>query len=320
MGILIDGRWSTEWYEPDEDGNFQRSVTSFRSRITNHTDARFKPEAARYHLYISHACPWAHRTLIALHLKGLEPIIGVSVVDPFMGDDGWHFSNQDVLTTDTMTHSTFLRDVYLAAKPDYTGRVTVPILWDARLKTIVNNESREILEIFDDAFEGMLPSTYKLFPAHLRRDINQWLDDMYSSINNGVYKCGFAATQDAYENALAQLFAALERYDRHLGATRYLCGDSITAADWCLFTTLVRFDIVYVGHFKCNLKRIDDYTHLGGYLRDLYQQPGITQRCHLDHIKEHYYRSHPMLNPSRVVAGGPLIDLHRPHHRENVGR
>ncbi len=315
MGQFINGKWTTEWYQPDEKGRFQRPKTRFHHRITADGTSGFKAEAGRYHLYVSLACPWAHRTLILRKLKKLEDAISVSVVDHFMGDDGWEFTENAGCVPDSVNHKQFLREIYLLASPDYTGRVTVPVLWDKNKKTIVNNESREIIRMLDTEFDEIGDASVSFYPAALRELVDDTIDAIYEPINNGVYRSGFAASQEAYDDAVTELFAALDHWENVLGSQRYLCGDVITEADWCLFTTLMRFDSVYVGHFKCNLRRIIDYPNLWNYLKELYQVPGVADTVNMAHIKNHYHQSHESINPTRIVPKGPLIDFAEPHNR-----
>jgi len=312
MGMLVGGQWTTQWYKPDTEGRFVRPMTTFRDRVTD--GGPHPPAAGRYHLYVSYACPWAHRTLILRALKGLEAAIDVSVVHPFMGDDGWTFAAGDRVIPDP-GGAAFLREVYLRAQADFTGRVTVPVLWDKQRATIVNNESREIIRMFDHAFAGVATRDVDFCPPHLADAVDAMITANYEPINNGVYRAGFARSQGAYDEAVGQLFAALERCEALLSRQRYLVGEQITEADWCLFTTLLRFDPVYVTHFKCNLRRIADYPQLSNYLRDLYQQPGVAPTCQMDHIRAHYYRSHPSINPARVVLVGFTFALDAPHDR-----
>lgn len=312
MGRLVDGKWTTEWYKPDAEGRFVRDETVFHNRVTADGSSGKKAEAGRYHLYVSLACPWAHRTLIVRSLKGLKDAISVTVVDPFMGDDGWAFSEEN---PDTLHGARFLRDIYVKAKPDYTGRVTVPVLWDKSTGEIVANESREIIRMLDTEFDAVGDAGVTLCPEGLKAEGDRMITAIYTPINNGVYRAGFATTQGAYEEAVTELFEELDRYEALLGKQRYLCGDALTEADVCLFTTLFRFDPVYHGHFKCNLRRIIDYPNLWGFVRDVYQTPGVAETCNLDHIKQHYYRSHANINPTRIVPKGPLIDYGAPHGR-----
>ncbi|MFB6137300.1 MAG: glutathione S-transferase family protein [Halobacteriaceae archaeon] len=325
MGRLIDGEWRTdvEQLESDEEGEFQRATTSFREWVGGESgddpDARFQPAAGRYHLYVSYACPWAHRTLLTRALMGLEDAITVDVVDPFREDDGWEFAPEKPgCTTDRIHGAAYLRDVYTAAEPDYTGRVTVPVLWDREEGVIVNNESEEIIKMLAQAFGDEAERDVDLYPAERRDAIDEVIDDIYPSINNGVYRAGFAESQSAYDGAVEELFDALAEYDDLLGDQRYLAGDSLTLADVCMFTTLYRFDEVYHTHFKCNHRRITDYEHLWGYLRELYQLPGVAETCVMDHVKEHYYRSHDHLNPHRLVPKGPDPDFEAPHDRDRL--
>lgn len=312
MGRLVDGKWTTEWYTPDAEGRFVRGETAFRKRLTADGSSGFPVEAGRYHLYVSYACPWAHRTLIARALLGLEEAISISVVNPFMGDDGWTFAEGPGVAPDPIHQARFLWQIYVARAPEYTGRVTVPILLDKPTGTIVNNESREILRMLD----AMRGERQSLAPEALRAEIDRTIDAIYTPVNNGVYRAGFAVSQGAYEEAVLELFAALDRWEEVLSTRRYLCGSALTEADVCLFTTLFRFDPVYHGHFKCNVRRIQDYPNLWGFVRDVYQLPGVAATCRLDHIKEHYYRSHPNINPTRIVPVGPSIDYSTPHGRD----
>jgi putative glutathione S-transferase len=315
MGRLVNGQWTTQWYTPDEQGRFVRDSTVFHDRVSSAPGSRFTPDFDRYHLYVSYACPWAHRTLLARVLNRLEDAITISVVDPFMGKDGWTFSTHSSCVPDP-GGAKFLYEIYLRAKPDYTGRVTVPILWDKRHGTIVNNESREILRMLDTEFTALARPIVDLCPETMRAEIDRTLDAIYKPINNGVYLAGFATKQDAYDEAVNELFHALDHWDAVLATRRFLCGDRLTEADICMFTTLVRFDPVYHGHFKCNLRRIADYPELSGYLRDIFQTLGVAATCRFDHIKEHYYRSHEHINPTRIVPKGPIIDLDAPHGRD----
>ena len=325
MGMLIDGQWVDRWYDTKSSGGrFQRQASQFRNWVTPdgepgpNGEGGFPAEAGRYHLYVSLACPWAHRTLIFRRLKGLEDMISVSVVNPLMGSEGWTFEPASCVDGDSITGAKRLYEVYTGCDPDYTGRVTVPVLWDKKRHCIVNNESAEIIRMLNSAFDGLGAAPGDFYPEALREEIDRCNDWIYDSVNNGVYKAGFATTQEAYEEAVTALFDALDELDRRLAKQRYLCGSQITEADWRLFTTLVRFDPVYVGHFKCNLRRLVDYPNLSGYLRDLYQQPGIAETVNLEHIKQHYYRSHPTINPTGVVPLGPTVDFAAPHDRESL--
>ena len=319
MGQLVEGRWSDEWYDTGSSGGrFVRKDSSFREWVRADGSGAFSSEPGRYHLYVSLACPWAHRTLVVRSLKKLADAIAVSVVHPFMGEDGWSFANPDgtvAVTGDLLGGKERLHQVYTAADPHYTGRVTVPVLWDGERETIVNNESSEILRMFNSEFDAFGDPSLDLDPEPLRREIDEVNAFVYPNVNNGVYRCGFATTQGAYEEAFEALFGALDALDARLASRRYLLGERITEADWRLFTTLVRFDAVYVGHFKCNLRRIADYEHLSGYLRELYQVPGVAETVSFEHIKRHYYESHGTINPTGVVPVGPALDLEAPHGR-----
>jgi putative glutathione S-transferase len=323
MGRLIEGRWSDEWYDTKSTGGrFERKESAFRDAVRADGSTPFAPEAGRYHLYVSLACPWAHRTLIARKLKRLEQAISVSVVHPYMGKDGWSFANPDDtpgVTGDTLLGKEYLHQVYTEADPRYTGRVIVPLLWDRERKTIVNNESADILRMLGSQFDAIGDASLDLYPEPLRAEIDAINDFVYPNVNNGVYRCGFATTQAAYEEAFAQLFAALDELDARLAGHRYLVGERITEADWRLFTTLVRFDPVYFGHFKCNLRRIADIPNLSGYLRELYQVPGVAETVNFEHIKRHYYQSHATINPTGIVPVGPALDLTAPHDRDPIG-
>ncbi|MFQ6022188.1 MAG: glutathione S-transferase family protein [Acidiferrobacterales bacterium] len=320
MGLLINGKWSTDRYTSDEHGRFVRAETQFRNWVTADGASGFKAEPDRYHLYVSHACPWAHRTLLMRKLKNLEDVISLSVVDPYMDDQGWQFSDGPGCIPDTVNGACYLREIYLQAQPKYTGRVTVPVLWDKRNRTIVNNESREIMRMFGTSFGEWSTGAVDYYPPHLRNDIDKTIDTLFNPINNGVYRSGFATSQGAYDEAVRELFQALDHWEGRLARQRYLCGDVVTEADWCFFTTLIRFDMVYVTHFKCNLRRIIDYPNIWNYVKDLYQLPGVAEICHFDHIKYHYYRSHPSVNPTRIVPIGPGIDFNEPHDRERFMR
>ena len=318
MGLLKNGIWHDEWYETDSSGGeFIREDAGFRDQIE--PGGRFAPERGRYHLYVSMACPWAHRTLILRHLKGLEAHIGVSVTDPEMLTKGWTFSACTPANRDPLFNVPHLYELYQRAKPDYTGRVTVPVLWDRKHATIVNNESAEIVRIFNSAFNELTHNHADYYPAHLRDEIDEINAFVYENINNGVYRCGFATQQDAYEKAYARLFDALDEVEERLARQRYLVGNRITEADWRLFTTLVRFDAVYFGHFKCNRQRIADFPALSNYLRELYQMPGIADTVDMAQIKRHYYYSHDTINPTRIVPRGPRLTLDEPHDRERFG-
>ncbi|WP_353860722.1 glutathione S-transferase family protein [Azospirillum formosense] len=315
MGLLIDGRWHDQWYDTKTSGGaFVRPETQFRNWVRADGSTPFRPEAGRYHLFVSLACPWAHRTLILRKLKGLEDAIGVTVVDPLMREEGWTFPEPDPVTGSTRLH-----EVYTKADPTYSGRVTVPVLWDKKSGTIVSNESAEIVRMLNREFDAFGDASLDFYPADLAEEIDRLNAFVYDRVNNGVYKAGFATSQEKYEQAFDALFAALDELDTRLAERRYLLGNRQTEADWRLFTTLVRFDAVYVGHFKCNLRRIADYPNLSGYLRDLYQVPGVAETVDFHHIKRHYYASHTMINPTGVVPKGPALDLDAPHGRDSVG-
>lgn len=325
MGRLIDGVWHDEWYDTKETaGRFKRSESQFRHWITADGspgpcgEDGFKAEAGRYRLYVSLACPWAHRTLIFRVLKGLEEAIPISVVHWYMGEQGWTFEPGEGVIPDPVCKADRLYEIYLRADPRYTGRVTVPVLWDTQRQTLVNNESADIIRMLNSAFDGAGARAGDFYPASLRDEIDAINARVYADVNNGVYKAGFATTQAAYEEAIAPLFGTLDWLDERLASRRYLCGGRLTEADWRLFTTLLRFDPVYVGHFKCNVRRIVDYPNLSGYLRELYQVPGVAGTVDFGHIKRHYYQSHGMINPTRIVPVGPELDLNAPHGRERL--
>ena len=325
MGLLVDGQWQDKWYDTEASGGrFVREDAGFRNWVTADGSAGptgvggFKAEANRYHLYVSLACPWAHRTTIYRKLKGLEDMISLSVVHPFMGDKGWTFAEGAGVIADPIVNASYLYEVYVAAKPDYTGRVTVPILWDKKTNTIVSNESSEIIRMLNSAFDEAGATDVNFLPKALLAEIDTINEFVYSAVNNGVYKAGFATTEAAYKEAVVTLFDALDTLEARLADQRYLLGDTITEADWRLFTTLVRFDAVYVGHFKCNIRRIVDYPNLWGYLRDLYQVPGIAETVSIEHIKAHYYTSHANINPTRIIPVGPLLDFNEPHDRAHL--
>ena len=325
MGKLIEGQWHDVWYETNQNkGRFVRKASQHRNWVTVDGTAGpsgeegFAAEAGRYHLYVSNACPWAHRTLIMRKLKGLEEVISVSIVHPHMLNQGWQFKPYPGSTTDSLFGSDYMHQIYVAADPNYTGRVTVPVLWDKKTGSIVNNESSEIIRMFNAAFSAYTSLEYDFYPDDLRGQIDAINERVYSRVNNGVYKVGFATTQDAYEEAVIQLFDCLDELDNLLSGQRYLVGERLTEADWRLFTTLVRFDPVYVGHFKCNLRRISDYPNLSNYLRELYQVPGVAETVNMDHIKVHYYYSHDTINPTRVVPLGPVMNLDAAHDRQRL--
>ncbi len=312
MGQLIEGTWYDEWYDTSATkGRFVRTEAQFRNQIKNNSE--FKPQVGRYHLYVSLACPWAHRTLIFLKLKGLEDLIDVTVVDPDMLENGWSFSTED---PDPVAGHQFLHQVYTSAIPDYTGRVTVPVLWDKELKTIVNNESSEIIRIFNSAFNAVTGNTLDFYPPQYHTQIDDWNEYIYPRINNGVYRAGFATTQSAYEEAFRDVFEALDRIEAHLESNRYLIGDTLTEADWRLFTTLIRFDAVYYGHFKTNKQRIEDYSNISNYVRELYQYANVSDTVDIPHIKRHYYVSQRTINPTQIVPNGPVLDFNIRHNRK----
>jgi putative glutathione S-transferase len=316
MGMLVNGEWQDVWYDTESTGGrFVRKDSEFRDRVTADGSSGFPAESGRYHLYVSYACPWAHRTLIFRRLKGLTDHISVSVVHPLMLENGWTFLDGDGVVPDPIHRAEFLHQIYAAARPDYTGRVTVPVLWDRQSETIVNNESAEIIRMFNREFDIIGASGPDFCPPELEDEIDHVNGLVYDRVNNGVYKAGFATTQPAYEHAVIRLFDALDVLESRLVDRRYLLGDQITEADWRLFTTLIRFDPVYVGHFKCNLRRLVDYPNLWAYTRELYQVPGVADTVHLDHIKLHYYGSHATINPTGVIPVGPEFDLTLPHDR-----
>ena len=316
MGLLVDGKWQDKWYDTDSNGGkFERQASQFREWVSNDDNSEFSAESGRYHLYVSLACPWAHRALIFRKLKGLEKHIDISIVHPEMLDNGWEFGDYPGATGDKLYGLDYLREIYTKAKPDVTTRVTVPVLWDTKTEQIVNNESAEIIRMFNSAFNSLTGDDQDFYPQSLREKIDAVNELVYHNINNGVYKAGFATKQDAYEDAVSALFHALDSLEVRLGEQRYLVGDTITEADWRLFTTLVRFDAVYHGHFKCNIRRIADYPNLYGYLRELYQYPGIAETVNFDHIKRHYYYSHTMINPTQIIPAGPELSLMEPHQR-----
>ncbi|WP_394229520.1 glutathione S-transferase family protein [Shewanella colwelliana] len=329
MGLLQNGKWVDKWYSTDKnEGNFEREDAIFRQRICAPSDGeptpRCTPESQRYHLYVSLACPWAHRTLIFRELKALQPHIGVTTVEPHMLSNGWEFSGpkqSEIAShicgaeTDRLNGKDFLYEIYQTAKPDYSGRVTVPVLWDKSLNTIVSNESSEIIRMFNSEFNTLTGNELDFYPKALRNEIDQINAWIYSDINNGVYRCGFATTQSAYNTAFDKLFSALDRVEALLSKQKFLVGDTLTEADWRLFTTLIRFDAVYVGHFKTNRNRIADMSAIQHYMKALYQYPNIAKTVNFEHIKQHYYFSHGQINPTRVVPNGPLLDLLSAHNR-----
>lgn len=296
-------------------GEFVRQESAFRDRVTADGSSRYRAEPDRYHLYVSYACPWAHRTIIFRKLKGLEDVIGMTVVDPIRDVRGWAFTDVSG-GPDPLNGFRFLSEAYVATDPGFEGRVTVPVLWDKKAGRIVNNESSEIIRMLNSEFdEWASRSDLDFYPEALRDEIDAVNTEVYDNVNNGVYRCGFAASQEAYEEAFEKLFGALDRLEARLSTRRFLMGDEQTEADWRLFTTLLRFDPVYVGHFKCNKRRLVDYPNLWAYTRDLYQTPGVAETVDLDHIKRHYYVTHRRINPTGVVPRGPEIDYAAPHDR-----
>jgi len=318
--MLIDGVWKTEWHDTKSTGGrFKRTEPKFRNWVTPDGSAGpsgsagFAAARGRYHLYVSLACPWAHRTAVFRKLKGLEDVISMTEVEPVMGEQGWQFGPD--ADRDTVNGKEHLNQVYLLADPRYTGRVSVPVLWDKEKRTIVSNESPEIIRMLNSAFDAFTTNRTDYYPAELRGEIDAVNELVFSNVNNGVYRCGFASTQEAYEEAFLDLFGALDQLEERLSRQRYLAGDRITEADWRLFTTILRFDAVYYSHFKCNLRRIADYPNLSNYLRELYSVPGVAETVNMDHIKRHYYISMRNINPSGIVPLGPALDFEAPHDR-----
>ena len=325
MGLLIDGVWHDQWYDTSKTGGaFERSASRFRNWVTADGDpgpsgqGGFKAERGRYHLYVSLACPWASRALIYRKLKGLEDIVSLSVTHWLMLENGWTFADGPGVIPDSAIGARFMRDVYLAADPKYTGRVTVPVLWDRERRTIVSNESSEIIRMFNAAFDGVGAKPGDYSPLHHLAAIDALNSRIYETVNNGVYRAGFATTQLAYEAAIGPLFETLDWLEHRLARSRFLLGDVPLECDWRLFTTLIRFDAVYVGHFKCNIRRIADYPNLAAYTRDLYQWPGVSETVDFIHIKRHYYMSHKSINPTGVVPAGPALEFGLPHGRSAI--
>jgi len=320
MGLLVNGAWQED-ISRTKDGRFIRPDTSFRNFVTADGapgpagEGGFAAERGRYHLYVSLACPWAHRTLIFRKLKKLDDVISVSVTEPLYGKTGWEFGSARGGTRDEVNGKSTLAEIYLLADPHYTGRVSVPVLWDKKRRTIVNNESSEIIRMLNSAFDALTDARADYYPAPLRGEIDRVNDLVYANINNGVYRAGFATSQQAYEEAARAIFAAFDELEARLSQQRYLVGRQLSEADWRLFTTLIRFDTVYYGHFKCNLRRLADYANLWNYTRELYQVPGIAETVSIDHIKRHYYGSQRQVNPTGIVPIGPLIDFDAPHDR-----
>ncbi|MCW8195271.1 glutathione S-transferase family protein [Proteobacteria bacterium 005FR1] len=325
MGLLINGEWRDQWYNTDKhEGKFVREDAQLRNWITPDGEpgpsgkGGFKAEPDRYHLYVSLACPWAHRTLIFRKLKNLSKLIDVSVVSPLMLENGWTYLIDEGSTGDKLYGSQFHHQIYTRHDPAYSGRATVPVLWDKRSEQIVSNESSEIIRMFNSAFDHLTDNALDFYPRDLREDIDAINELVYHNINNGVYKAGFATRQRVYERAYDKLFAALDQVEDILSKQRYLVGKTLTEADWRLFTTLIRFDSVYHGHFKCNRQRLEDFSHLSNYVRELYQYPGVAETVDFHHIKTHYYASHGMINPTYIVPKGPQIDYMRPHNRQTI--
>lgn len=304
--------------ETGRGGEFVRQKSAFRDWVRADPSSRFPADRDRYHLYVSLACPWAHRAVIYRKLKNLDDVIGMTVVDPLRDHRGWAFTDREGCGPDPVNGFKFLGEAYLATNPDFEGRVTVPVLWDKSERVIVNNESPEIIRMLNREFDAWGDSSLDFYPESLRGEIDPVNEMVYANVNNGVYRAGFATTQQAYDEAFESLFATLDRLERRLAGQRYLAGNRVTEADWRLFTTLIRFDAVYVGHFKCNKRRIVDYPSLWGYLRDLYQYPGVAETVNFEHIKSHYYVTHTSINPTQVIPRGPEIDLDEPHGREDV--
>ncbi|WP_373001325.1 glutathione S-transferase family protein [Marinobacter sp.] len=328
MGLLIDGKWHDQWYDTDKTGGkFEREAARFRNWVTADGspgpdgEGGFKAESGRYHLYVSMACPWAHRTLIFRKLKGLEKHISVSVVHPDMVENGWEFRPDSEQHRDHLHGFRFMHQVYTRAAPEYSGRVTVPTLWDKEKQTIASNESAEIIRMFNSAFDGLegVRADLDFYPGDLQGEIDEVNARVYDTVNNGVYKAGFATAQDKYEEAYNALFDSLDWLEERLSGQRYLVGGQLTEADWRLFTTLIRFDAVYYSHFKCNRQRISDFPALSAYVRDLYQVPGVAETVDIDQIKRHYYVSQRTINPTQIVPVGPALDFASPHGREVLG-
>jgi len=305
MGHLCDGKWVEAGFPCDSEGNYRRPPSNFREKISSAPGARFRPEAGRYHLYVSYACPWAHRTLLMRKLKGLESVLPISVVDPHMDSKGWHFSEAPGCIPDPLFQARYLYEIYQRCDPRISARATVPVLWDKREGVIVNNESREIMRMLDTQFEELATTDAHFLPPGMEQEVEKRIDEIYEPVNNGVYRCGFAKNQGAYDRAARELFGKLEELDRWLSRHPYLCGEILTEADWCLFTTLIRFDLVYFFHFKCNQRPIQSYPNLWRFLNRLYNMPGVADTCHFDHIKTHYFWSHEDVNPHRIIPVGP---------------
>ncbi|BAY29364.1 hypothetical protein NIES2107_12070 [Nostoc carneum NIES-2107] len=315
-GIMVAGKWITDASEQNQSSDLHNIPTTFRDRITSDGSSGFKAEAGRYHLYVSLACPWAHRTLIMRELKGLNNVISVTIADMVMSDKGWQFSQASGASSDSVNHARYLQEIYLKANPQYTGRVTVPMLWDKQNQSIVNNESREIMRMFDVEFASLATQKIDLYPHELQQQIDETIDAIYLPINAGVYRAGFAREQTAYEDAVTELFENLDRWEVILSKQRYLCGNQLTEADVCMFATLYRFDSIYYSLFKCNLRRIIDYPNLWNYLKDLYQHPEFKATCNLGYTKGSYYMSMTDINPNRIVPSGPIINFEERHNRD----
>jgi putative glutathione S-transferase len=319
MGLIVDGKWHDQWYETKSSkGQFERQESRFRNTVSNAEGSRYPVEAGRYHLYVSLACPWAHRALIFRQLKQLEDIITVSVVKPEMRSNGWEFDANTSDYNDSLYQSDYVYQLYLKAAPDYEGRVTVPVLWDKQTQTIVNNESSEIIRIFNTAFNNLTGNNDDYYPADLRPKIDTINERIYHSINNGVYRAGFATTQAAYDEAFDALFSSLDWLETHLSTHRYLAGSQLTEADWRLFTTLIRFDAVYHGHFKCNRNKLTEFHHISNYVRELFQVKGIASTVDLEYTKIHYYASHDTINPTLIVPRGPVHNFTAAHDRNSL--
>ena len=326
MGLLVDGVWQDRPLLESRDGRFVRPTTRFRNWVTPDGsagpsgDGGFAAEPGRYHLYVALSCPWAHRTVIFRKLKQLEDVISMSVASPMMLEQGWTFNESEGSSGDAVNGKRTLAEVYVLADPRFSGRVTVPALWDKQRRSIVNNESAEIIRMFNSAFNAFTAAKTDYYPEPLRAEIDRINALVYETVNNGVYRSGFATAQDAYEEAFLALFDTLDRLEQRLSGQRYLVGNVLTEADWRLFTTLIRFDAVYYSHFKCNLRRITDYPNLSNYLRDLYQAPGVAETVSIDNIKRHYYGSMRQINPSGIVPLGPQLDFTSAHDRARFGR
>ena len=318
-GMMVEGKWTTDGTRSDASGRFIRTPTTFRDRVTADGASGFPAALGRYHLYVALPCPWAQRTLIMRELQGLQKVISVAIVDPMMSEQGWRFTNAPGTSVDTVNHADYLSEVYAKANPHYTGRVTVPVLWDKKTHTIVNNESRDIMQMFALEFAALATHAFDVYPSALRQQIEDTIDALSLSINAGVYRAGFATSQAAYEEAVTELFASLDHWDTVLSTQRYVCGDQLTAADICLFPTLYRFDAVYYSHFKCNVRRIIDYPNLWNYLKDLYQHPAFRATCSLDDTKRGYFMSMTEINPTSIVPKGPRLDFDAPHDRHRFG-